>query len=170
MEKTGDIFNEKLIRKLPDTRDTLLKGAIGAAAIAIMTVSFMYVGIMSLLIVLGVGVGVYFANKQFEVEFEYILTNDELDVDKITARERRKQLLSVNVRSFEVFAPVRDEYKREFEDSTVAKRIDASSSPKSTKRWFAVFRDGEKRTLLIFEPGKKMRASIRQLIPRIYRE
>ena len=104
------------------------------------------------------------------MEFEYILTNDELDVDKITARERRKQLLSVNVRSFEIFAPVRDEYKREFEDSTVAKRIDASSSPKSTKRWFAVFRDGEKRTLLIFEPGKKMRASIRQLIPRVYRE
>lgn len=170
MDKMGDIFNEKLIKKLPDTRDMLLKGVIGFAAIAIMTVSIMYAGVMSILVILGTGVGLYFAYKQFEVEYEYILTNDELEVDKITARERRKNLLSVDVRSFEVLAPVKEEYKREFEDTTIEKRIDASSSVKSTKRWFAVFRNDEKKTLLIFEPGKKMRASMKQLIPRVYKE
>ena len=104
------------------------------------------------------------------MEYEYILTNDELDVDKIIARERRKSVISVDVRSFEIFAPVKDEYKREMENPEIVQKIDASSSVKSTKRWFAVFDYEEKRTLLMFEPGKKMRASIRMLIPRAYKE
>ena len=165
-----NIFNEKLIKKLPDGKDALLKGAIGLAAIAIMTVSFMYAGLMSILIALAVGVGVYFAYKQFEVEYEYILTNDELDVDKIIARERRKSVLSVSVRNFEIFAPVKDEYKKQMEDPAITQKFDASSSVKSTKRWFAVFDYEEKRTLLVFEPGKKMRASIRLMAPRAYKE
>ena len=165
-----DIFNEKLIKKLPSGKDLLLKGAIGAVAIAIMTASLMFTGLMCIPIVLTVGVGVYFLYKQFEVEYEYILTNDELDVDKIIARERRKSILTANVRSFEIFAPVKDEYKRQMEDPGITQKIDASSSVKSTKRWFAVFDYDEKRTLLIFEPGKKMRASIRMMIPRAYKE
>ena len=166
----GDIFNEKLIRKLPSGKDLILKGAIGFAAIVIMTAAIMFVGLMSIPVVLTVGVCVYFAYKQFEVEYEYILTNDELDVDKIIARERRKSVISVDVRSFEIFAPVKDEYKREMENPEIVQKIDASSSVKSTKRWFAVFDYEEKRTLLMFEPGKKMRANIRMLIPRAYKE
>lgn len=173
IEKVNDmdeIFNEKLVKKLPDTRDAIYKGLIGLAAIVIMAVAIMYAGIMSILVILAVFVGYFFVNKQFEVEFEYILTNDELDVDQIIARERRKSLLSVNIRTFEILAPVNDTYRSEFNDPTIERRIDASSSPKSNKRWFAVFRDGEKKTLLIFEPGKKMREGMRRMIPRIIQE
>lgn len=165
-----EIFNEKLVKKLPDTRDAIYKGLIMIAAIAIMTASIMYAGIMCILVILAVFAGYYFLNKQFEVEFEYILTNDELDVDKIIARERRKSLLSVNIRTFEILAPVNQTYQSEFNDPTIERRIDASSSSKSEKRWFAVFRDGEKKTLLIFEPGKKMREGMRHMIPRIIKE
>ena len=165
-----DIFNEKLVKKLPDGKTTLIKILSGVAAIAIMTLGLMYAGIASLLIIAAVGAGIFFLWQQLEVEFEYILTNDELDVDKIIARDRRKSLLVVSVKDFEVFAPVNETYQHEFEHANVVKTVDASSSAKSTKRWFAVFNDGETRTMLIFEPGKKMRAGIKQLIPRIYRE
>ena len=100
-----EIFNEKMVKKLPDTREAVLKGVIAVVSIAAMTASIMYAGVMCILVILAVGVGYYFLNKQFEIEYEYILTNDELDVDKIIARERRKHLLSVDIRTFEIPAP-----------------------------------------------------------------
>ncbi|MCI5811506.1 MAG: DUF6106 family protein [Clostridiales bacterium] len=165
-----EIFNEKMVKKLPDTREAVLKGVIAVVSIAAMTASIMYAGVMCILVILAVGVGYYFLNKQFEIEYEYILTNDELDVDKIIARERRKHLLSVDIRTFEILAPMKAEYKSEYENPSITNRIDASSSVKSDKRWFAVFRDGEKKTLLIFEPGKKMREGMRHIIPRTIKE
>ena len=62
-----DIFNEKLIKKLPSGKDLLLKGAIGAVAIVIMTVSLMFTGLMCIPIVLTVGViavALYFAGSK----------------------------------------------------------------------------------------------------------
>ena len=81
-----EIFNEKMVKKLPDTREAVLKGVIAVVSIAAMTASIMYAGVMCILVILAVGVGYYFLNKQFEIEYEYILTNDELDVDKNKVR------------------------------------------------------------------------------------
>ena len=35
--------------------------------------------------------GAYYINCSFNVEFEYILTNGELDIDKISNKKRRKR-------------------------------------------------------------------------------
>ena len=161
----GDIFNEYLIKKLPSSSDYLKKAGIGVAAIIIMALGFMYAGMMVFLIIIGVGIGVFLLYKEFDIEFEYILTNDELDVDKIIARERRKHLLTVKVTGFEILAPVKDEYKREYEQSSITKRIDVSSSPKSPNRRFAIYKDEGDVVLLIFEPPKRMIDGIKTFIP-----
>ena len=38
----------------------------------------------------------YRINTSFDVEFEYILTNGELDIDKITHKRRRKRTYQRN--------------------------------------------------------------------------
>jgi uncharacterized membrane protein len=162
----GDIFNEYLIRKLPGTSDFLKKAGIGVVAVLIMALGFMYAGMMVFLIIAGVGFGVYYLYKGFDIEYEYILTNDELDVDKVIARERRKHLLTVKVTDFDILAPCSEDYKREYEQTSITKKIDVSSSPKSPKRKFAIYNQGNDKILLIFEPPQKMLDGIKTLIPR----
>jgi uncharacterized membrane protein len=161
-----DIFNEYLIKRLPRPSDYLKKFGIGVAAIIIMALGFMYAGMLVILIIAGVGYGVYFLFKRFDIEYEYILTNDELDVDKVIARESRKHLLTVRVTDFEILAPMTEEYKNEYSQTSIMKKIDVSSSAKSPKRMFAVYGAGKDRTLLIFEPPQKMLNGIKTFIPR----
>lgn len=42
------------------------------------------------------------------VEYEYIVTNGEMDIDKIIAKRRRKRLITVNARTFERFGPFKE--------------------------------------------------------------
>ena len=45
----------------------------------------------------------YRISSTYDVEFEYILTNGELDVDKITHKKRRKRLMTIHCKSFTEF-------------------------------------------------------------------
>lgn len=134
-----------------------------------MALGIVYAGMLSLLIIVGVGVGIFFLYKNFDLEFEYILTNDELDVDKIISRERRKHMLTVKVTDFEILAPYKDEYLDPYRN-TLEYTIDVSSHKKSPNRWFAVWANEGKKTMLIFEPPEKMRAGIAVYIPRRVRK
>ncbi|MDR3207891.1 MAG: DUF6106 family protein [Oscillospiraceae bacterium] len=101
------------------------------------------------------------------MEFEYIVTNGEVDVDRIVARRYRKRLLSVNCRDFETLAPAVQRFHHEMDSQSIVRRIEAASSPQSDKRWFAVFNDKKGlRTILFFEPNQRMLDAFRQLIPR----
>ena len=160
-----DIFNEYLIKKLLSFSDYLKKIGIAVLGIIIMALGIVYAGALSVLIIAGVGVGVYFVYKEFDLEFEYILTNNELDVDKVISRERRKHMLTVKVTDFEILAPFRGNYLEPYRN-TLERTIDVSSHKKSPNRWFAVWKNEGKLTMLIFEPPQKMRDGIAAFIPR----
>ena len=52
---------------------------------------YFHLGAFILIIVLAVGVGVFFAYKEFDVEYEYCLTNNDLDIDKIVAAYEKRE-------------------------------------------------------------------------------
>jgi hypothetical protein len=103
--------------------------------------------------------------RRLNLEYEYIVTNGEMDVDKIMGRRSRKRLLTVDCRNFDILAPYSPEFRAEYESQTIAATVDVSSHPEAPGRWFAVFhaKDG-KRTLLIFEPNEKMLDAFRKYI------
>ena len=161
--ETGYI--EYMVRRLPQAKDALIKAGIALAGIGIMALGIVYAGILSILIIAAVMVGVFMIYRQFEIEYEYIFTDGQLDVDKIIARERRKSLLTVEVSEFEIFAPMQPEFFRPYERQNFRRKIDASTTPLSKERWFAVF-DGEGgKTLLIFEPNQAIKQAVRRVIP-----
>ncbi len=167
MPESRDIFNEKLVRKLPDGKDYLLKGLMGLSVIAIITAALLYAGVMVVPIAIAAVAGFIFLSKFFEVEYEYILTNDELDVDKIVNKERRSSILTASVKDFELFAPCTPEYRNDPACRNIAKTVDVSTHSKAPNRWMAVYEAEGVRTMLIFEPGSKMREGIRQQNPRV---
>ena len=93
----------------------------------------------------------YRINTSFDVEFEYILTNGELDIDKITHKRRRKRLMTVHCKSFIAFAKV----------------IDASAKSSSITDYYAVFFKNGQKTKLIFNPTQKMIDIFKVYAPRV---
>ncbi|MCL2546656.1 MAG: DUF6106 family protein [Oscillospiraceae bacterium] len=118
------------------------------------------------LTVLVVCFGLYRFYQNFHVEYEYIFTNGELDIDRIIYKKRRKRLLTIDVQAFELLAPMRKAYAQEFEqrreNSTL---LDLASTPKAEGRWFAAFSKDGVRTLMILQPNERILDAISKYIP-----
>ncbi len=167
----GDIFNEYLVRRKNGPKQLLYKALLGLAAIAIMAVAIFFLGMFAIIVIFGVAVGIYFAYKEFEVEYEYVLTNDELDIDKITSRERRKNVLNLNVKTVEILAPANGEHAAKMKQKTIRRTFDYTSGINDDRRWFLIYDDPKAgKTLLLFDPPRKMRDGIRSFVPRAVME
>ncbi len=106
--------------------------------------------------VLAVGTiyGVYRLITSHNVEYEYAITNGEMDVDMIISKRRRKRLATFSCRTLEILAPLSgDKYTEEYKN---LKTIFAAQSKKSPTAYFAVFNRGGGRECLLFEPSRKM--------------
>jgi len=152
-------FNEQIIKKQPDVKSLLLKLLIVAGAAVLIFVALVmlagYLLGMNLLLAAGIGYGAYWLLTSLNIEFEYSIIQDEIYIDKIINRRRRKRLVQTSCRKFEILAPVAEAYKREF-DSQCAGTVDCTSSPSAEGRWFFIFDGKRGRTKVIFEPTDRM--------------
>jgi len=106
--------------------------------------------------------GAYRWIGRFNIEYEYILTNGELDVDRIISRRSRKRLLNINCRQFERVAPCRENDKS---GGTVHENLDYSISPADQTTYFATYMKSGKRTRLLFNPSPKMLEQFKMFLP-----
>ncbi len=60
-------------------------------------------GIIVLLMLFGILFGTYKLSLKLFTEYEYIVTNDEIDFDKIIARNSRKRLITVDIREIKEY-------------------------------------------------------------------
>ena len=102
-----------------------------------------------------------------DVEYEYILTNGELDVDKITNKKRRKRLMTIHCKSFTAFAKVGDKEFLSEENGEFSKVIDASAKSSALEDYYAVFYKNGQKIQLIFNPTQKMIESFKIYAPRV---
>ncbi len=99
-----DRFSEQLVKKIPTGRDMLIRGLYVAAAIVLLFLIVFFVAGFGLIIpavALAAGViwGLVWLLQGSSVEYEYIVTNDDLDIDKIIGRRKRKRLITVSLKS-----------------------------------------------------------------------
>lgn len=119
---------------------------------------------LGLLLAAGVIYGTYFLISGMSIEYEYILTNGEIDVDKIIARRKRKRLITVDTRTFTEFGLYKSAPKV---DSNVTV-IMACSSTEDPNTYYAVC-DHAKfgKCMLVFNPNEKILSHAKQYIKRI---
>ena len=161
-----DIFIEKLVAKKKDGKDIAITVAAWVLTILVTLVSifaiFTFEALREFVFIWIFPAGFIFVGYKLitsrNVEFEYSLTNSELDIDKIIHRRKRKRVVTVNARNIDILALVSSEqFAREANSATISKKFDCSSGTNSSATCFVVFsdKDGQK-TLLIFEPNEKM--------------
>ena len=97
-----DHYNEQLLRKATEGKDTAVRvliivGALAVAGLSIFAsfVFAQYLGFFPLIIGMGAVYLGYWLLMNTIVEYEYIVTNHDFDVDKILGKRKRKRLVNL---------------------------------------------------------------------------
>ena len=98
------------------------------------------------------------------VEYEYILTNNEMDIDKIIGRRTRKRLITVDVSKTTEFAgyPPAGEVDRDV-------TVHATSGLSQDAHYLLTEHSDYGKVMVIFNPNEKMRAAMLQEFPSVLR-
>lgn len=164
-----DTFIEKLVARKKTAKDSLLTAGILVAAIFLIMLS------LTVKVINQLGLGIFLAAgliylgyrlvQARNVEYEYIVTNGDLDIDRIVAQRKRKRIFSASCKEFDVLSPVKS---NSFSQSvqSIKNRIDASSSIDSPDAYFATLNYKGEKTVVIFEPDERMLNNFKIYIPR----
>ena len=100
------------------------------------------------------------------VEYEYCVTNGDLDIDKVIGKKRRKKFARVKLRDVEYFAPFEDEYITVAEKSGAKKILNAASSFDAPRLYFILYYSNSEKVCLLFEPTDEMIENFSHYVPR----
>ena len=156
-----DTFCEQLVAKKKTTATKVFVVVLFLSSIIVALFLFVFSSLLGhfsmfgYLAAFGVIFGAYQLTLRQNIEYEYIITNGELDVDKIIARRKRKRILTTKINSWEKF----DKFESmDFKGNTV---VDASTEMSSDRNYYAIFDNKELgKTLLVFCPNEKVLANI----------
>ncbi len=162
-----DNIAEQLIAKQQTGKDTLKKVLISIAALLLATILMFFAMALALFVLVIPAVlvlaGAVYLIGSMNVEYEYIVTNNELDIDKIIGRSKRKRMITIDISAAEHFAPYG---KTDINADATVHATDGTQ----TDAYNLVAKHSTYGTVnLIFNPNKKIREAIMQELPHALR-
>lgn len=108
---THDTFMEYMVKKDATVASQLKKCGILLAGLllagaGVMMLGSQYLNMLGAALIVCTGWVVYLLLRLQNVEYEYIVTNGEMDVDKIEGKSKRKRLVTIELSSVTEFAPI----------------------------------------------------------------
>lgn len=166
-----DSFMEKIVARRKTPKDRLIMAGIVFLAFLLIAASMTVLpsivpalaGI-SLFLAVAVGFGAWWLMTSQNLEFEYIVTNMDVDIDQIVAQRKRKRVFSGKSKDFEICAKRNGPNYREFSKGSY-KLLDFSSTPQSPDCWFVVTQFKGERVMVLFEPDDRMIQNFRRFNP-----
>ena len=164
-----DIFNEQIIKKTKSPIELLLLLLIYLAGLTV-GMLLILVGLKAptfiATFVIFACVAFYFTIKlgtNLNFEFEYSVTNNLFDVDKIIAKSRRKRLVSMDIKNIDDIG----EYNpAKFSGRKFDLTVNAVGNPANGGIIYVVTRHPTKgKTLLIFQPNEKIIDALKKSLP-----
>jgi hypothetical protein len=161
-----DVLIEQLYKRKKTSLDIAVQALIFLSTI-ILAMGFYFIASLlpfgSFVGMLGIIGLVYLGYKLFmkyDLEYEYIYLNGEIDIDKIIAKSDRKRIITVKCTDFEKFG-IYDANDSQIKNIQVDKSFNFSSNT-GAKQYYAVLKHREfKKTLIIFEPEERIIADMK---------
>ncbi|MBQ3124763.1 MAG: hypothetical protein IJC09_05015 [Clostridia bacterium] len=167
-----DIFIEELVKKRRESKDyavlaVLILGGliISVALILLMLYATLALGELSqiagsigMLLIAAAWYAVFYIYNSSSIEYEYIVVNNNLDIDKIMAKKRRKNVIELDIKNATVMACIDDEennfvYKN---INSSVKVLDLSAKNPNLYTYFIDYSTDGKREIILFQPTSKM--------------
>ncbi len=158
-----DVFNEQIVKIKSGAKNISLKILLWLAALLLVFLTFLfidYLNTIAIIIIGGLFYGAYKLSSRLNVEYEYILTNGELDVDKIVAQSTRRRMVTIKCSDIEKVGKYSAGLK------THGKFLMCCNP--SENAFYVLARDTKNEAVcLVMEPNDKMKNGIKGYLPRI---
>lgn len=161
-----DVFLEKIVKRKKDIKDYLIIAALIIATFVLIFLALNFVPPpLSFFFMIGVIYISYLLITTRNIEYEYAVTNGDLDIDKIIAQRKRKRIFSANCKNFEIVAKVKSHhYTPQYKN--FKNQMNCASSLDSDDVYFIALQYNNEQTVVYFEPSEKMLNSFKTYIPR----
>lgn len=152
----GDVFKEQLVPMEMSKRDKVQRVIIWLVTVLVGITVFLFFGpFLASITILGMGWGALFLTSKLKKEHEYSLTNNELDIDVIYNKERRKHVLSLDIKKIDMMVSIKDEsHKGSLERAQ--KTINASNGEYTRDTYAILTAHNGELTRILITPNEEM--------------
>lgn len=158
-----DSFFEQIVKKKKGGKEwAVIFGVIAAALVLIVFVWML--GVLAVIATVGIIYGAWWLATTQNVEFEYCVTNGDIDVDKIVARRKRTRLVSVPGRKIRALAP----YDPAKPLGKFQRTVVVAPSLREEGLWYFTYhskKNGD--TLVVFQPDDRVLGAFYDGLPKL---
>lgn len=142
----SDNYKELLIRN-----KVRASGIVIRVLLVLLIVLLVFAGLMypiCLLLAIGAGVGAYFAFMYTAVEYEYLILNKEISVDKIFGQSKRKNSEVLELGRIEILAPATSHELDNYHHNKVKTTDYSAGADLDGMKLYEMYYEGNRRILL----------------------
>lgn len=164
-----DTFVEQLVKK--QKNGTQIAAMVLTVVAAVMLIAFavflffLGFGILTFIAIAAIGYGTYYLLSSQNIEFEYCVTNGDIDIDRIVAQRKRERIVSVAGRKIESAGKyVPEKWTNRNIDRTV---VAAPSLQADNLYCFTYHSKKRGHTLVIFQPNERVQHALYEGLPKL---
>ncbi|MCI7812478.1 MAG: DUF6106 family protein [Lachnospiraceae bacterium] len=163
----GDLYSELLIKRKTPLIEQIAKivmivGTAASVLLYLLTLQWVF-----LIVFIALAVADYFLIPGFNLEYEYLYVNGELDIDKIMSKTKRKRVCSLNLtEKLEIMAPLSSHALDSYRNRKDMKVSDYSSGVENKAQFGLVMQDERGKFMVIIEPDDVIINDIKRIAPR----
>ena len=148
-----DTFIEQIVQKRKDSKEWAIIVGVVLAALVVLAACFLFISFLFPFVALGAGYGAWYLISAQNKEYEYCVTNGDIDVDLIIARRRRKRLVSVSGRKIEALLP----YDGKVSTAHYQRVVVTAPSANEEGLWYFTYNSKKNgNTLVVFQPDGRV--------------
>ena len=122
-----------------------------------------FVGPLTPIFIVAVGYGAWWLSSKFNIEYEYIVTNGTMDVDKIINKSSRKRISSFELANVERV----EKYNSHLLQNIKSENIVFACDPNSPDAYLIVAsKEDTKVNYIVFTPSEKLKEAIKKSLPK----
>ena len=159
-----DSFFEQIVKKKKGAKEWAIIVAVMVAAVVLLALALIFAGSLIIIAAVGIVYGAWWLATTQNIEFEYCVTNGDIDVDTIIACRKRQRLVSVAGRKVRALAP----YDPNKPLGKFQRTVMAAPSLNEDGLWYFTYhskKNGD--TLVIFMPDDRVLGALYEGLPKL---
>lgn len=108
----------------------------------------------------GILYGAYKLSLNFFKEYEYIVTNDELDIDEIIAKNSRKRLITIDIPNIALYGEYKEELTKPIDKRYICCNKD------DYKKFIYYHHKTQGNVFIVFSPNEKIETALKKYLPK----
>ncbi len=151
------LYTETYVKRKMTAGGTLAKGGMIALGVICLLGGLLILG-SGLLAFIGIAILVafYFVNPLFNIDWEYIFCDGQIDFDRISGGEKRKTMLKIDIDNIDVMAPANSHELDSYNNQQNLTVKDFTSKTGEGKIYCIFINKDGQRMKIMFEPSETM--------------